>query len=205
MSTRDEGAVTSWIERLGKGDLAAAQPLWERYFECVVRLARDELRSRGRGGGVADEEDAALSAFDSLFTGIRMKKFPRLADRDDLWRILMTITIRKASDQLKHGGRQRRGGGRVVAASVLAGPEREGRGPEWTEAPEPSPALAAMLAEEFQTRIAGLPDVASRRVAILTFEGYTGQEIAERLDCTPRTVARKLALIRRSWSPGVEP
>jgi hypothetical protein len=35
-----EGSVTRWIDQLQAGDLAAAQPLWERYFQLLVELAR---------------------------------------------------------------------------------------------------------------------------------------------------------------------
>ena len=69
MSADDSGSVTHWIGALRGGDLDAAQPLWERYFARLVRLAQARLRTR-RGPGVAeDEEDAALSAFDS-FRGV---------------------------------------------------------------------------------------------------------------------------------------
>ena len=33
-------SVTRWIDLLKAGDPAAAQPLWQRYFEQLVRLAR---------------------------------------------------------------------------------------------------------------------------------------------------------------------
>ena len=205
MSTSDEGVVTSWIESLKRGDLEAAQPLWDHYFERIVRLARDMLDSLPRPGGGADEEDAALSAFVSLFSGIQKGRFPRLADRDDLWRLLVTITHRKAIDQVEHGRRLKRGGGRVVSGSALAGLGGAGDGLEWVESHEPSHEFVAMLADEVRSRIAGLPDETTRRVATLRIEGYTIEEIAERLDCVPRTAARKLALIRQSWSPRVEP
>ena len=38
-----------------------------------------------------------------------------------------------------------------------------------------------------------------RQVALLRMEGYTGDEIADRLGCNRRTVTRKLDLIRRTW------
>jgi hypothetical protein len=52
--------VTYWIARLKGGDPAAAQPLWERYFKRLVRLAHQKLRDLPRGA--ADEQDVALSA-----------------------------------------------------------------------------------------------------------------------------------------------
>jgi hypothetical protein len=66
MSADDFGSVTHWLGALRGGDLDAAQPLWERYFARLVRLAKDRLRSQRRPGAVEDEQDAALSAFDSF-------------------------------------------------------------------------------------------------------------------------------------------
>jgi len=42
-------------------------------------------------------------------------------------------------------------------------------------------------------------------VALLKMEGYTGEEIADRLGCSLRSVARKLELIRRTWLGGEGP
>ena len=64
METDDKGSVTLWVGDLKAGDHAAAQKLWERYFEKLVRLARAKLRAALRAA--EDEEDAALSAFDSF-------------------------------------------------------------------------------------------------------------------------------------------
>ena len=58
------GSVTTWVEQLRAGNRAAAQQLWERYFSRLVNLARTKLRGLRRRA--ADEEDVALSAFDSL-------------------------------------------------------------------------------------------------------------------------------------------
>ena len=43
MSTGEQGSVTRWIGELKAGDVAAAQPLWERYFARLVQLARAKL------------------------------------------------------------------------------------------------------------------------------------------------------------------
>ena len=42
---------------------------------------------------------------------------------------------------------------------------------------------------------------ALQQVALWKLEGYTNEEIAgpSMLDCAPRTVERKLAVIRRTW------
>ena len=107
MSPDDPGSVTRWINDLKGGELDAAQPLWERYFADLVRLARARLRASPRTA--ADEEDVALSAFDSFCAGVARGRFPRLDDRNDLWRVLVTITARKATDQVLRERRQKRG------------------------------------------------------------------------------------------------
>ena len=94
------GSVTAWIEQLKAGDAAAAAPLWQGYFRRLVGLARQKLGAAPRG--VADEEDVALSAFDSFCRAAAQGRFPRLDDRDDLWQLLVMITTRKAIDLVVH-------------------------------------------------------------------------------------------------------
>src|SRR5690349_4606330 len=98
MADGAERSVTRWIGSLKAGDADAAQRLWERYFGALVRLAYARLRGAPRAA--ADEEDAALSAFDSFCRGAARGRYPRLDDRDDLWRLLVVITERKALDQI---------------------------------------------------------------------------------------------------------
>ena len=69
MSCDNQGSVTRWIADLKDGQSAAVQPLWERYFSRMVELARLRLRSSRHKDAGSDEEDAALSAFDSLCAG----------------------------------------------------------------------------------------------------------------------------------------
>lgn len=76
MPIDSDGSVTRWIGDLKAGGQDAAQPLWERYFDRLVHLARNKLRARPRSATVEDEEDAALSAFDSFCRGAAEGRFP---------------------------------------------------------------------------------------------------------------------------------
>jgi DNA-directed RNA polymerase specialized sigma24 family protein len=194
MPDGDGGSVTAWIGDLKTGGDAAVQPLWERYFEQLVQLARKQLR--GAGHADCDDEDAALGAFDSFCRGVKNGRFPRLEDRDDLWRILVVLTRRQVADQIRHGMAQRRGGGKVCGEVAL---DECGSGLDQFPGLEPTPEFAAMLAEEFTRRLDGLGDDNLRRVAIWKLEGYTADEVAALLGCTRRAVQRKLNLIRREW------
>src|SRR5438477_5346017 len=110
--------VTEWVRQLEAGDRDAAGGLWEAYYRRLVGLARGKLRDLPRRA--ADEEDVALSAFDSFCRGAEQGRFPRLDDRDNLWRLLVVITERKACDLVQHEHRQKRGGGEVRGESGLA-------------------------------------------------------------------------------------
>src|SRR5262245_52761589 len=90
--TAGDGSITGWLGRVAAGDRPAAERLWQRYFHRLVGLARARLRDAPRRA--ADEEDVALSAFDSFCRGAERGRFPDLADRDGLWALLMTITAR---------------------------------------------------------------------------------------------------------------
>jgi DNA-directed RNA polymerase specialized sigma24 family protein len=203
--TADEGAsITEWLGNLREGDQAAAQPLWERYFSKLVTVARTKLRRMRRTTADEDEEDAALSAFNSFCAGAARGKFPQLADRDDLWRLLVVITARKAMAQANRQGRQKRGGGRVVEEAVLFGHGLVGAdgsiaGLERIAADGPTPEFAAMMAEECRRLLDALDDESLKQVAVSRMEGYNNDEIAEQLGCARRTVARRLDLIRKTW------
>ena len=201
-----DGSITHWLGDLRGGDLAAAQPLWERDFGKLVVLARSKLQRQRQPRVEADEEDAAPWRIQQLCVGVAEGKFPQLADREDLWRILMTITVRKAYAQvqrqkrLKSGRRASCRGGRAskgeerVARSTLFRP-----GLELVAGDEPSPEFAAMVAEEYRRLLDALEDDGLRQVAVSRMEGYTCDEIAVQLGCARRTVARRLDLIRKTW------
>jgi DNA-directed RNA polymerase specialized sigma24 family protein len=193
------GSVSQWIDLLQSGDPAAVRPLWERYFGQLVLRARAALRGKANLG--ADEEDVALSAFDSFCRSAQQGRFPNLADRDDLWRLLMVFTARKAYRLLRDAARHKRGGGKVKTEADL--PDPQGGTEEGCLAQivgrEPTPEFAAQVVEECQRLFEVLPDPALRAIALWQMEGLTVDEIAVRAGRSARTVARKLALIRELW------
>jgi DNA-directed RNA polymerase specialized sigma24 family protein len=68
------------------------------------------------------------------------------------------------------------------------------------ESREPTPKFAAIMVEECRGLLGRLRDDSLRALALLRLEGFTNEEVAQRLGCSLRTVARKMELIRRSWS-----
>ncbi len=185
-----DGSVTRWFDALQAGDPAAAQQLWECYFQQLVGLAR--LKLRGSRRGVADEEDVALSAFDSFCRNAANGRFPQLLDRDSLWRLLMVITARKAAHLIRDQGRLKRGSAALVEQS-------ENEYLDQLLSREPAPEFALEVAEECQRLLRKLAEPSLEAVALRRMEGYSVEEIAAELGCAPRSVKRKLQLIRGIW------
>src|SRR5262245_12611335 len=187
-----DGSVTRWVVALKDGDAAAAQPLWERYHRQLIGLARQKLQSARRRE--ADEEDVVQNAFHSFFRGVADGRFPQLDDRDNLWRLLVVITARKALDQIAQQNARRRGGG-----SKNNGQRISSRGVRWDDAAieevvgdAPTPEFAVQVAEQYERLLGLLGDDKLRRVAVLKMEGVTDEEIAAKLGCSRRTVVREL-------------
>jgi DNA-directed RNA polymerase specialized sigma24 family protein len=181
MTRRD--SVTLWLEQVKDGDRAAVCQLLDRYFHRLVGLARSRLQGRP---ALADyDEDVALSAFKSLCLGVERGRFPDLADRHDLWRLLAVMTIRKAID-VQRRGRARERSGEADLGQLLSD--------------EPPPELAAEVADEYQRLLGLLGDGELRRIALWKVEGHSNEEIAARLGCVERTVERKLQRIRILWA-----
>jgi DNA-directed RNA polymerase specialized sigma24 family protein len=189
------GSVSQWINLLRAGDPAAAQRLWERYFEKLVELAAHKLN--GQPLRAADEEDVALSSFAALCRGLQRGRYPQLRDRTELWRLLVVLTARKVLDLIRHERAQKRTAPHGAGATKIELGLIVGR--------EPTPEFAAQVAEEYERLLDCFPDPALREVAVLKMEGYTNEEIAAKLNCVSRTVERRLRLIRSLWRREITP
>jgi DNA-directed RNA polymerase specialized sigma24 family protein len=182
-------SVSLWLEQLQAGDVAATQAIWERYFERLVRLVHARLPDRLRPA--IDEEDVALSAFNSFFRGVEEGRFPKLNDRTNLWAVLVTIADRKRlaglerENALKRGGRQQRHDIEFDLAD-----------------PSPTPEFAAEVADECERMLKHLRqrDPELERIALLKLEGCTNAQIGELVQRSLATVSRKLELIRELWA-----
>jgi DNA-directed RNA polymerase specialized sigma24 family protein len=190
-----EPTETAWIVQLKSGGEQAADRLWEQYFLRLVGLARMKLA--GVRGSETAAEDVALSAFKSLCLGARRGNFPDLKNRDNLWPLLLVITSRKVGKLKAHEGRQKRGGGKVQADTDLARDDQLSPLAEILSH-EPTPEFSVVMAEECE-RLLDMLDADLRELAIAKMDGFTNKEIATQRSVAPRTIERKLQLIRRVW------
>jgi DNA-directed RNA polymerase specialized sigma24 family protein len=191
-------SVVGLIERFKAGNPDAANDLWQRYGDRLVRLARRKLGRLPRR--MVDEEDVALSAFNSLCAGAVKGRFPDVADEKSLWALLVFITAQKAADCINHQVRKKRGGGKVQGHSALVGKSSTNQWGSFDAflASEPGPATLNIWADEYERLLAVLGDPLLRQIADLSVQRYTVDEIANKLGLARRTIHRKLALIRKA-------
>lgn len=194
-------SVSKLLLEIQDGNQQAAQEIWDRFIDKLVRAADKKLKNMPRRH--VDEEDVAQSAFNSFFRGAKEKRFQKLENREDLWQILAMITERKAIKVMRRELADKRGGGQVRGESVFEHMLSD------------SGAHAGIgnigdsdlhLAEEFTREVRELIeslDESLRPVAILRLEGFTNPKIAGELRISLRAVERKIRLIKDKWKSEV--
>lgn len=191
--------LTTWINKLKEGDTRSQEEIWNAYFEDLVVITRK--RMNGTRKRDFDEEDIAISAFQSFFRAVKEKRLPKLDDRTDLWKVLIVVAARKLSTQRKRSSASKRGGGNVRGESVFFNAINDhAPGLEQILGREPSPEFAGEVADTFEHLMRLLPDENLRRIATLKLEGFSCAEIAKELGCVERTIERKVERIRTTWS-----
>ena len=193
------GSVSKWIAELKDGEAEAARMLWLRYSQQLIELSRRRLS--GLKKGFVDEDDIAQSVFRCICRGAKAGHFEHIENRDEIWWMLISITMRKVASFSQREKTLKRGGGKVQHGSSLSSTTDKYHRFDFDELSgnEPSPDVIVVFEEE-QSRLFGkLGNDSLRYVAASRIEGHTVEEIALLLAQSTRTIERKLQLIRDTW------
>jgi DNA-directed RNA polymerase specialized sigma24 family protein len=193
MMTRDD-EFEELMVRLRTGDDAAATVVFGRFVHRLIALAAAQFEGWMRDR--VDVEDAVLSACKSFFLR-QARGGCAVADWDELWSLLATITLRKCANRRDHVRAARRSVGREVRRVGLELVDRA-----------PSPVEAAILTETVEQLFRAM-EPEERPIVEQILMGCTAAEIAAREDCSQRTVRRvraraKARLQRLIRPPGSE-
>lgn len=200
-----EGSITKLLTEVQAGRSLAELQLWDRCRQMMERRARQHLREAPRR--MADEEDVAVSAFHQFLRGVQAGRFPSLADRDDLWALLLKIVRDKAADYRDRLQAEKRGGGDVRGESGFGGVGGEsgragiaavahdGRPLRSVGPPPDEDVMLAELVGRLPAFVAGLePDL--RCVAELKLQHFKNTEIARQIGKTEALVRVRLKAIQ---------
>ena len=193
-------SVTQFLPDAKAGRRAAIDAISDRLRPRVERVVARQLR----GLRSADPEGVASSVF---------VYFWKVADRGDfaeddftcsreLWAYLMRVAKHKVRDHARYGKSKKRDVRRTRGEDSVWRKTGEGGGNGFDAVAGggPTPAERAASAEVLTDFLAGLPDPVLRDVAVLRMEGYTVEEVADRVGVSSRTVKRKLRRLRDHWT-----
>jgi DNA-directed RNA polymerase specialized sigma24 family protein len=186
--------VTGLLAGVCAGDEEAINRLVALYLDRLAAVGRRTYRSEFANVSrpAEDEEDAALSALESFCAAARHGKVKVIVNRRQLWKLLVTITIRKVYDQRERATAKKRGGVNGVSVRSAAALEQ-------AVSDLPAPDVVAELADTYREAMRILADDGQRRIASLDLQGKTREEIAQELGVTERTIYRELKDTREKW------
>jgi len=170
-SQSDRQLLITWQQ----GNQQAADLLVRRYRIRLIALARSRLSRRLATR--TDPEEIVMSAWRSFFVAAHDGL---TATTEDLWPLLATLTMRKLT---RHAEYHRAGRRDVDVERSLELSHRS------IVSREPKPDEAGSLLDEVELLLKSL-DESERQIVTLSLEGYTHKEIAQRLDCSDRTIRR---------------
>ena len=153
------------------------------YLPKIVRLAEGRINSRYAAR--FDADDVAATVCRTVFRRISEGSFT-FDDDVGLWKQLVTVTLRRLSNKIRHEDAEIRAVGNTTQSDdeLFKGLSKE---------PNPSEAVAFVdVIEQVSKQL----DETGRRVLELRMAGCDYAEIAEELGVSDRTVGRKIQLIK---------
>jgi RNA polymerase sigma factor (sigma-70 family) len=183
------------VARWRAGDQQAAEDLYRHYASRLIALARSRLSAKLVQR--IDPEDVVQSAYRSFFADSRAGRYD-LQCGNDLWQLLLTITLHKLQCQVQRHTAQKR----AVEQEQSFGSEDSLHGIQaYVAAHGPSPVEAVALIDEVEQimRHLGPPQ---RRIVELRLQGHQLGEIAALVSCSLSTVRRVLEDVKRQLEQG---
>ena len=169
------------VERVQAGDIAAFEPLVEKYRQRVYRLAYNVLRNS------EDAMDVAQEAFIKAYQAM-----PTFRGQSAFYTWLFRIAMNVAHDKARQRGAQ----GRAFGTERVTEEEWERTMPDSSEEPDRA-AARAQDRERITRALEALPEHHRAIIMLSDLEGLSYREIADVLDIPMGTVMSRLHNARK--------
>jgi RNA polymerase sigma-70 factor, ECF subfamily len=181
------------MARLRAGDNDAATQVFNRYASRLIELARQRLDPQIRSK--VDPEDVLQSVFRSFFMHQAAGDITGLENWDNLWALLVVITMRKCGRRIEYFHSASRDVLREEAP--VPDTDLESHSDSGTSSDEPTPSEAAILTETLEQLMNSL-EGRQREVLSLILQGYSVPEISSLMGCTERMAYRVLNRVKET-------
>jgi RNA polymerase sigma-70 factor (ECF subfamily) len=185
MSETEDSKSLAELSR--NGDKEAARKIVDLYLDRLLALARRYLSIRMARR--IDPEDIVQSAFRTFFSGLKTGQF-HIAEQDDLCKLLMRITVYKTLRQVGYHQAAKRDPS-MEAGNTTPDQDRVKDLLDRTPPPETAVAFVDQL-EHFLSRLQ--PE--ERLIIELRLQGYSNDEIAQKMGSYDRKIRRIIERIR---------
>jgi RNA polymerase sigma-70 factor (ECF subfamily) len=175
------------IAEFQAGSESAAQALFDRYCERLMRLAKRRIGQRMTSR--VDPEDVVQSAYRTFFTQVKNDEFS-FHEQDDLFKLLVRLTVHKALRQIAYHRAAKRNP--ELEALQSSNPQEF---LQQISAESATPDMEVALLDEFEQFMGQLQPL-DRDVLQLKLQGYSTVEIAEKLGSYDRKIRRVLERIQ---------
>ena len=182
--------LSSLLARWREGDQQAATSLYQTYASRLIALARDHLSAKVAAR--FDAEDVVQSVCRSFFARARQGQFV-IQTSDELWRLLVAITLHKVRRTVKHHQRGKRGVDQEMTGQGIFGVPAEAL------ARGPAPEEAVILADLVEAVMRAYRPL-DRQIVELRLQGCTVEDIAAQTQRSERTIWRVLERARQDWA-----
>lgn len=175
-------------EQCEEGNERAFEAIFERYGDRLVKLASKRISERLAGR--IEAEDVVQSVFRTFFGRVQDHRFT-FQNADDLWKLLVSMTLNKLRNKVDFHTAGKRD---VGAEQPLAGNSSNPSAFD-PSGNDPSPEAVVAFLDLLENFMQDLRE-GDRRILELRLQGWTQEEVAREVGCTERTVRRTLDRVR---------
>ena len=188
------------LRGLIQGDQQAFVSFWERYSDRLHRIASRRLPRHLQRR--IESEDVVQSVCRTFFRRMHEGRLD-LRKHQQIWPLLCAITLNKVRMQIRYQLQDKRHPGREVQLAQATSESSNGCFPPEIPADGINPQEAVAFAEQLERILARLDDE-QRQIIELRLDGYNGEDIADRLGISTRTVRRITNRIRAACGRAVD-